>query len=425
MDIRKMGLIHRGCFCALIASAVVFGAFADTTIAVESVVQRWPWNNKVDITYLVDGGQDVAAQPAKYRKIVFTTVIDGITYTIDGVHDVGASANTGRHTVTWTAPAGVKCANCTMSAAVYSADAPSGDDYMVIDLDSTNPETAVSFEGLLATQTDSNARYNSDDSYKTNRMVLRKIPVGTYMVGDNYSGSGAMGTKTTDHCFYAGVFPVTQYQYEKIVGSNPSGCKTQKTGNTVNLRPVENVSWYTLRRPEGNTDDFAPTTAIPQVAEANTGNFFQRLMYITGNRFSFDLPTEVMAEIAIRAGNAGTFYWSGWDDTDASHYVISNNDFGNMTGAVGLKKPNAWGLYDVCGNVYEWCLDDDSASYAKNAGTFIPAWNSSTKRRHRGGASWDAYSSSQSGNFRAGIRGSAAPSGSDSHRGFRVFWIVD
>ncbi|MBE6383439.1 MAG: formylglycine-generating enzyme family protein, partial [Lentisphaerae bacterium] len=167
------------------------------------------------------------------------------------------------------------------------------------------------------------------------------------------------------------------------------------------------------------------TSAIPRVAEANTGNFFQRLMYITGNRFSFDLPTEVMAEIAIRAGNGGKYFWTGWDDTDISHYVIANNDFGNMTAAVGLKLPNAWGLYDVSGNAYEWCLDDDSVTYVKNAGIFIPAWNSSTNRRYRGGGSYDAYWSSQPENFRAGVRGKADASNANSHRGFRVFWIVD
>ena len=106
-----------------------------------------------------------------FRRLVFTATVNGSTYTIDGVSDVGASANTGTHTVTWTAPSGIKAADCRMSAALYNATAPSGDDYMVIDLDTG----AVAYEGLLASQGASNARYNTA-IYKTDKMVLRKIP---------------------------------------------------------------------------------------------------------------------------------------------------------------------------------------------------------------------------------------------------------
>ena len=91
---------------ALAACAATGSALAATTITIDSVAQRWPWNNKVDITYTIVGGQDVSS--GNYQKIVFTTVIEGTTYTIDGIKDVGASANTGTHTVTWTLPVGVK-----------------------------------------------------------------------------------------------------------------------------------------------------------------------------------------------------------------------------------------------------------------------------------------------------------------------------
>ena len=101
---------------AMAAMALASAAQAATTITVDSVVQRWPWNNKLDITYTVNDGQDVSA--STFKMIVFTAVVGGTTYTIDGVTDVGASANTGTHTVTWTVPSGVKDANCTMTAAV-------------------------------------------------------------------------------------------------------------------------------------------------------------------------------------------------------------------------------------------------------------------------------------------------------------------
>ena len=131
---------------ALAAATFASVATAAATITVDSVVQRWPWNNKLDITYTVSGGQDVST--STFKKIVFTAVIAGTTYTIDGVTDVGASANSGTHTVTWTAPSGVLSTTCTMTAAIYSATAPSGDDYLVVDL-STG---AIAYEGMLATR---------------------------------------------------------------------------------------------------------------------------------------------------------------------------------------------------------------------------------------------------------------------------------
>ncbi|MBR2982733.1 MAG: hypothetical protein IKC80_05835, partial [Kiritimatiellae bacterium] len=150
---------------------------AAPSVEIKSVAQRWPWNNKLDITYEVTDGQDVAKNV--FRRLVFTAKIGGEEFTIDGVHDVGANASSGVHTVTWTAPAGYRTDNCSMSASLYPATAPSGDDYMIVNLVTGE----VSYEGLLATQADSNDRYN-DGWYKTTNMVFRKIAAGgPYPVG--------------------------------------------------------------------------------------------------------------------------------------------------------------------------------------------------------------------------------------------------
>lgn len=389
---------------AIAACAATASAFAATTITVDSVVQRWPWNNKVDITYTVAGGQDLAA--GNYRKIVFTTVIAGTAYTIDGVKDVGASANSGTHTVTWTLPDGVKSSSCTMSAAVYPSDTPSGDDYMVIDLTKTSDN--ITYEGLLVSQDASNARYNAA-AYKTDKLVLRKVPAGgTYPTGDspNYS------TWTTDRDYYIGVFPVTQYQYNLVYGSNPSAKTSPIDGNEVAHRPVEMVSWDDLR-----LSATAPTSSIPAEATAS-GTFFQRLNYATGNKYGFDLPTEVMFEIAERAGATTLYYWG--DAADAS-YVVCKENSGSSTVAVGSRLPNAWGLYDTAGNVWEWCLDDKvSGDISGRVDAFTAAWASGTERRIRGGY----YSNELSNfNFRASSRNSASIS-SRGNIGFRVATIA-
>ena len=85
----------------LLVFGVAAAAEAAMAIRIDSVTQRWPWNNKVDIAYTVEGGQELAT--SNFCKIVFSTVIGGNTYTIDST-TVGASANEGSHKVTWTLP---------------------------------------------------------------------------------------------------------------------------------------------------------------------------------------------------------------------------------------------------------------------------------------------------------------------------------
>lgn len=120
----------------------------------------------------------------------------------------GASASSGQHTVTWTPPQSfrVKDLNCTMTAQLLSSDAPSGDDYMVVDLDTG----VVSYEGLLYSQERSNQRYKAAQ-YKESKLVLRKVPRGAYYTVEK--------TWNTEYVYYAGVYLVTRAQYNKFVPS--------------------------------------------------------------------------------------------------------------------------------------------------------------------------------------------------------------
>jgi formylglycine-generating enzyme required for sulfatase activity len=336
----------------------------------------------VDITYTIDEGQDVSS--SDFSKVVFTAVIGGVAHTIDGT-TVGASSSTGTHKVTWTLPSGLKSADCTMTAAVYPADVPSGNDYMIIDLDTG----AISYEGLYATQEESNSRYNTA-LYKTDKMVLRKVPAGTYRTGDStHYPSTLTGTDsykintqknwTTDRDYYMGVFPVTHVQYAKVFDMDPSSKTAAASGNIADHRPVEGVSWFRLRC-DAVADAYyvAATSSIPAAVGANKGTFFQRLNYRTGKYF--DLPTEVMWEIAARAGTDTYFYWGnttndiGTASNNILDYVICKLNSGSLTFAVGSRLPNNWGLYDMVGNVTQLCLDDtvsNSMSLRKDA--FTPA----------------------------------------------------
>lgn len=416
--IAKTKIDTRLALVAAAAMALAPVAKSATTITVDSVVQRWPWNNKLDITYTVTDGQDVST--SSFKKIVFTADIGGTTYTIDGVTDVGASANTGTHTVTWTAPSGVKSDSCTMTAAIYAATAPSGDDYLVVDL-STG---AKSYEGLLATQADSNARYNVA-TYKTSKMVLRKIPGGgTYPTGDNsnYSSSNSARTWTTDRDYYIGVFPVTQGQYALVgadTGDSPSARNWNATGNPKEQRPVEQVSWDDLRLATTSS-----TSAIPATVSATSGTFMQRLNFKTG--LYFDLPTEVMSEIAARAGGTTVYIWGNAADSEkvvcAEHL---SGEKSNCTFAVGGCDPNDWGLYDAAGNVYEVCLDDyTSDNWATRTDPFTPfcVAEPASKALRGGGSHGQKYTNL---GFRTSAVGGVAHDMRYREYGFRVALIAD
>ena len=397
----------------LISALATLSATAVPTVEITKVAQRWPWNNKLDITYEVTGGQDVSQN--LFRRLVFTAVIDGVTNVVDGVHDLGANASDGVHTVTWTAPSGHRTDNCTMSAALYPSGTPSGDDYMIINLETCE----VSYEGLLSSQEASNQRYN-DVWYKTTNMVFRKVAAGgPYRVGDQATNlsNNTPTNRPTDRAYYIGIYPVTQWQYWKVFGSRPNSHVTDSENNISWYRPVTYVRWNDLRVAETKPDEDVP------LVYSNTGTFLQRLNFITGNKFGIDLPTEIMWEIAARAGCTTPYYW-GTDANSRNEYVVcSDNLGGSDTMEVGSCKSNDWGLYDVTGNVYEWCRDDsDLAQLADAPDPWTPSSNNNANRRTRGGQAYNnAWNQLY---FRVSYRSSTAPNQWSHYIGFRLAWIV-
>jgi formylglycine-generating enzyme required for sulfatase activity len=125
--------------------------------------------------------------------------------------------------------------------------------------------------------------------------------------------------------FYIGRHEVTQEVWEKVMGTNPSEFKGAKN-------PVDNVSW----------DDCQ--------------EFLKKLNALGKERGQFRLPTEAEWEYACRAGTR-TRFCSGDDEGTLGEYGWYDANSGNTTHLVGAKQPNAWGLYDCHGNVWEWCGD--------------------------------------------------------------------
>ncbi len=412
---------------------------ATPSVTIDSVAQRWPWNNKVDITYTISGGTDLSHY--EYYKIKFNATIDGRTYEIDGSKDLIAKTVDGTHTVTWTnAPAGVRATGCTMGATLYETTG----DYMIVDLDTGH----FAFENLEAgdtptgTPTASNARYNTP-LYKTDWLVMRRVERTTasnaayasYRTGystyqaPTYTGSYTNTPKnwTTSKDYYVGVFMVTIAQYRKIVGSVPGGAAFQPYGDNVqDWCPVGAPMYNTLRNSK------AATTALS--SDATSVSFFERLNALTGVGSGFDLPTEIMWEIAHRAGTTTMYPWRDSYSFDVNYYCIHCNDnrqkpsgSGNKTQIfrVGAYTPTQWGLYDTMGNLAELCRDVGGyGDLAEAPDPWTPQNLAGSKVMQRGnywevGCANDAFKASHR------VRSSLDVTGASGRTtGFRLFFVA-
>ncbi|MCY2990257.1 MAG: formylglycine-generating enzyme family protein [Planctomycetota bacterium] len=165
-------------------------------------------------------------------------------------------------------------------------------------------------------------------------MQLVLIPTGEFLMGSPDSDSEAGSAEKPQHRvqitkpFYLGVYEVTQTQYQKVVGSNPSEFKGESL-------PVETVSWE---------DAVAFCQRLSEVAEER----------VAGR--TYRLPTEAEWEYACRAGSTGKYSF-GESEAELGKSAWYNKNSGNTTHPVGAKQANAWGLCDMHGNVWEWCQD--------------------------------------------------------------------
>jgi len=205
-------------------------------------------------------------------------------------------------------------------------------------------------------------------------MDFCRIPSGTFLMGERWELRQVTLTKD----FYMARYPVTQALWQAIMENNPSHFKGEN-------HPVEQVSWEDAQK------------------------FITKLNERTGENL-YRLPTETEWEYACRSGSSLN-YCFGDDEKLLEEYAWYNN---NSTHPVGEKKPNAWGLYDMHGNVWEWC-QDWFGGYSHGS-VIDPAGPSSGTSRVFHGGSWIGAA----GYCRSAFRLRDAPGHRDFDIGFRL-----
>ncbi len=228
--------------------------------------------------------------------------------------------------------------NVTVEVSAWYTNAPPGV-YMVVDL-SEGP-AAERYPVALTTRIPD----PTDLSCVSNKLWLRYVNAGTFTQGSPETEEGRTSNRETQHQvtltknFYAGVFALTRAQYRLVMGSDPGN------GETLTC-PVNKLKFY----------DFVGTNINPAVSNTvAAGTFLAKIREKTG--LLLNLPTDAQWEYACRAGTTGPFNVETNATVNLGDLAWYSANASSKVHPVGQKRPNAWGLYDMHGNVLEFCRE--------------------------------------------------------------------
>ena len=376
----------------LIAGALLL-ALAGAEVRIEDVraTPVAPWG-RIVVDYTVAG--TLPADAADYvATVTASNRTTGAVYTGELV-DGELELSPGKHRIWWNAcAAGLREAAEAVDVSVSYVKRPV---YCVIDLSGGPNAATYPVSYLWSIQSD-----DWPDEYKTTKLVLRRIPAGSFIMGFDQTDEDRRVTLTRP--FYMGVFEITQRQWELVMGSWPGSSPSSSYGRG-DAYPAYYVSYNDIRGSSSGA-------RWPASSAVDASSFLGRLRAKTG--LDFDLPTEAQWEYACRAGTATTYYWG--DAMDGAYAWYYNNS-GRTTHPVGTRLPNDWGLYDMSGNVWEWCRDwYGTLDYGAD-----PVGSASGSSRVLRGGSWiydSVYCTSS-------IRNDVDPSYRDINYGFRLVRVL-
>ena len=441
MQMKK--LVVAGCAAlALCAVNAETDPAAGAVLTVDQVTQRYPWNGLVDIDYTISFAPGVSPSINDNLEVMMVdrAVSPAVTNRALTFLQAPLPMAEGSHRITWDANAdGVT--NRTDQAEIHIAFVHYAEAYMVIDVSGgseTNCHPVVFLNG-----TPPNGF--TTDEYKGDKIVLRRINPGSYVAGSPVGEHGRAEAREVQHRvmltkpFYIGIFEITQKQYENVMGEGKNNSKYPGP-----YRPVEQVPYGDIR---GTADTATHQYDWPWTAEVDGDSFMGRLRAKCKSKDAngehavavegFDLPTEFQWEYACRAGTTGAYSTTMAYDNSAAGSKKAMAELGRCSDnttdkrggeyqqhtTVGSYSSNAWGLYDMHGNVWEWCrdwyLDDvqtvkqfvDPKGPDKGSNQYV----SGGERVKRGGGWYHAATAARSGQ-----RASDAPNLSSDRLGFRL-----
>jgi len=382
-------LLGAGCLLAVVARA------ADPVVEYVNAVQR-AGTKLVDIEFRIsdaDGDRMTITLIGEDRETGNQVQLQSVT----GPGADGSALDSGTYTVVWDAGAdwGEKFTRrFVVSIDVTEAGGaqPTGR-YLLIDLSGGPAASEYPVSSLEAVPDG-----GWTDVHKTTTLVLRRIPAGIFTMGSPPDEVGRWDYETQHQVtltqdFYIGVFEVTQKQWERVMGGWPSWFSNVSVRDS---RPVEQVAY----------DDIRGTSAgsgWPGDNDVDSDSFMGKLRRKTG--LVLDVPTEAQWEYACRAGTTtalnsgknltdevtcpnmaelGRYWYNGGEGYSSDCGLV------NGTAEVGSYLPNAWGLYAMHGNVWEWCLDWYESDLGTQAVTDPVGDSTGSYRVYRGGC-WSDF----------------------------------
>lgn len=344
---------------SFVASSVVACAFAGAPVIVENSVvmtQDSP-TRKVTISYELSGSAGIPTVDIQTNRGDNVYVSIGVEHFTRVYGDVNKVVGTGTHKIFWQPQEDwpdmkVKPADGGVRAVVtaWALDFPP--DYMIIDLDLPGTVNFYVSEAAVPGGVKTH-------ECKTSKLVMRKIHAAglAWREGSMTSESGRSSGEqirlvTLSEDYYAGIYEVTQGQWKHYNSKLPNNCVSTGLDDSLE-HPVSGVSWEDVR-------GVASTYDWPNVTTIDGTKFAGWLRGTVGNMLDFDLPTSAQWEYACRAGTT-TAYNNGSNTNidEVAWYMLNctNEQGAAQTYSVGSKKGNAWGIYDMHGNIREWCLD--------------------------------------------------------------------